>query len=233
MDNIAQIFTQSVSNQISIWVFLLAFLGGLISSFSPCSLGFLPVIVGYVSGTSEKKDKRTIIQILFFILGLSLVLTGVGVTCALTGQVFGAQSSPVWALVMASLILVMGLTLLNIIELPMPMIVKQMPTNKNNTLILYPMLIGAAFAFASSPCSTPILAGIMAYSSMKANISSGAIMLFLFSLGQGTVLLIAGVFTSLFKKLFKFRKYSEYFMKFSGIVLILAAMLIYAKVFMV
>jgi cytochrome c-type biogenesis protein len=133
---------------------------------------------------------------------------------------------------MASFILVMGLNLLGFLEIPTPNIVKQMPQNKNHNLIIYPLLIGGVFAFASSPCSTPILAGIMAYSSFKANINTGALLLFLFALGQGSILVIAALFTSAFKKIFKYRHYSEYFLKFSGAVLILGALLIYTKIFL-
>lgn len=232
MDSITQVFAQQLSiNQISWMIFVLAFLGGVVTSVSPCSIGLLPVVVGYVGGYSENKDKKTILQIIFFILGLSLVLTTLGVISAFTGRVFGSQSGSLWALIMASFILIMGLNLLEIIHIPMPVFIKKMPKNTNNNLILYPLLIGGAFAFATTPCSTPILAGIMAYASLKANIVAGALLLFLFSLGQGLILVIAGLFTSVFKKILKINAISGYFVKFSGIILIIASMFIYLKVF--
>ena len=132
---------------------------------------------------------------------------------------------------MASLILIMGLNLLGILDIQMPAIIKKMPQNKNNDLVIYPIIIGGAFAFATTPCSTPILAGIMAYASLKANILLGAILLFLFSLGQGVILIFAGLFTSLFKKMMIFRSFSHYFMKFSGIILVLTSIYIYFRVF--
>jgi cytochrome c-type biogenesis protein len=235
MDNIiTQVFTEQLGvNNFTWWLFLLAFMGGVLTSISPCSIGLLPVVIGYVGGYSDNKEKglRNVIQIFFFIVGLSLVLTTIGVSCALTGKVFGAHAGPVWTLIMASFILVMGLNLLEIIHIPMPVILKKMPQNKGNNMILYPILIGGAFALASSPCSTPILAGIMAFASLKANITMGAIMLFLFSLGQGLILVIAGLFTSLFKKILKINAISGYFIKFSGILLVAAALIIYLKVF--
>ena len=113
----------------------------------------------------------------------------------------------------------------------MPVIVKTLPQNKNNNLILYPMLIGAMFAFATTPCSTPILAGILAYASIKANILNAAILLFLFSIGQGMILVIAGLFTSLFKQLLKLNKVSGILLKVSGAILVITALVIYAKIF--
>ena len=63
MDSIiTQIFTEQLAfQQMSLWLFVLAFLGGVISSISPCTIGLLPVVIGYVGGYSEKKDSKVII----------------------------------------------------------------------------------------------------------------------------------------------------------------------------
>ncbi|EKE02547.1 MAG: hypothetical protein ACD_20C00363G0013 [uncultured bacterium] len=234
MDNIiTQLLADNAHTKLDMWLFGAVFLGGIITSLSPCTLGLLPIIIGYVGGCSENSNKKTAIQITFFVIGLSLVLTALGITAAIAGKAFGFHANPIWAIVMASLILIMGLSLLEIIEIPMPSIIKQMPQNKGNSLVLYPLLIGAAFAFASSPCSTPVLAGIMAYTSLKANIIFGGLLLFFFSLGQGVVLVIAGLSTSLFKRISYFKSISGYFVKFSGIILIIAASYIYLKSFQI
>ncbi|MDD3594085.1 MAG: cytochrome c biogenesis protein CcdA [Candidatus Gastranaerophilales bacterium] len=230
---ISQLFSQHVSFDGLGWViYLLAFFGGIITSISPCSIGLLPVVVGFIIGRdNEKKDFRSVIQIFFFILGLALMLTLVGVFCALTGKIFGSQSGPYWGLIMASLIMIFGLNLLEIIEIPMPVFVKSLPQNRNNNLVLYPLLIGFLFAFATTPCSTPILAGILAYASVKGNIISAALMLFLFSIGQGSILVIAALFTSLFKKILQLNAVSGYLIKASGVILVLASIYIYLKIF--
>ena len=215
-------------------VYLLAFLGGIVSSLSPCSLGLLPVIISFVIGKREEHSVnhiKNVIQIFFFVLGLATTLTLAGIICAITGKVFGAHAGSYWILIMASLIMIFGLQMLEIIELPIPVMVKTLPQNKNNNLILYPIIIGVMFAFASTPCSTPILAGILAYASVKANILNAAILLFLFSIGQSLILVIAGLFTSIFKQLLKINKFSTILLKISGIILVLTALFIYAKIF--
>ena len=98
-------------------------------------------------------------------------------------------------------------------------------------LYLYPILLGITFALAGTPCSTPILAGIMAFAAMGKNLSLAIIMLFLFALGQGVILIIAGLFTSGIKNLQAISKYSEWLLKFSGILLILVAIFLYWKTF--
>lgn len=233
MDSIlTQVFSEQIASNFTWMIFVFAFLGGVVASVSPCSLGLLPVVVGYVGGTSKDNEQsKPVMQILFFILGLAISLTVVGMICAVTGKALGAFSGPIFSLLMSSLILIFGLHLLEIIEVPMPVIVKEMPKNTTNSVVIGPLLVGAAFAFASAPCATPILAGIMTYASLKANILTGAALLFLFALGQGVILLIAGLFTKVFKKLMKVNAVSGYFVKFSGVILILASLMLYAKTF--
>lgn len=232
MNNIIDhLFLQQIQAHQGVLSLGLSFLGGVISSISPCTLGLLPIIVGYVGGSREESQKNISCQIIFFVLGLSLALTGLGITSAIAGSALGSYSGPVYALIMAGLIMIMGLNLLEVIEIPTPVFIKEMPKNKNNSMILYPLILGAAFAFATTPCSTPILAGIMAFASLKANLAQAALMLFLFSLGQGLILVLAAVFASFVKKLMHFRSVSVHLMKFSGVVLILGSLFIYLKVF--
>jgi len=231
MNNLLTDVLSGQLHQFSLWIIVLIFFGGVISSLSPCTLGILPVIMGYIGGYSENTTKKTIIQVLCFVFGLSIVLTTLGMIAAFTGQALGFHSSPVFGLVLSSLILLMGLSLLEVIEVPMPTIIKQMPKNSNNNMILYPILLGGTFAIASTPCSTPILAGIMAYASLKANLMLVGVLLFCYALGQSVILVFAGLFTSLFKKFSAVKTVSGYFNKFSGIVLILAAAFLYLKIF--
>lgn len=231
MNNLlAHVFSGNM-HQISPFIVILIFFGGIISSLSPCTLGILPVIMGYIGGYSENTTKRTIIQVLCFVFGLSAVLTTLGMIAAFTGKALGFQSNPIFALVLSSLILIMGLNLLEVIEIPMPAIIKQMPKNSNNNLILYPIVLGGTFALASTPCSTPILAGIMAYASMKANLLFGGVLLFCYALGQSVILIFAGLFTSMFKKAGAIKSFSHHFNKFSGAILIIAAVFLYLKIF--
>ncbi len=64
----------------------------------------------------------------------------------------------------------------------------------------------------------------MAFASMSAKISQAVVMLFLFSIGQGLILVIAGFLTSKLKANENFYKVSEAIMKVSGGLLILVAL---------
>ena len=208
-------------------LFLTSFIGGLIASISPCSLAMLPIIIGYIGGYSDAKPSKTLLQMFLFICGTALVFSIIGIICAITGKVF--VSNPYFVLLLASVILVMGLKLVGILNFEFPVIIKEMP--KSSGSWFYPILLGGVFALVGSPCSTPILAGIMAFASLSANILNAIIMLFLFSLGQGLILIIAGFLTSKLKSWNNFYKISEVLVKICGVLLIVAALYIFYKIF--
>lgn len=226
MENLTQLF----STQSSIYIlFGAAFLGGLISSISPCSLSMLPLIIGYIGGYSDEKPLKTLLQMIVFVIGSGIVFSIIGAICALTGKMF--IGNPYFALIVASIVMIMGLKILGFLEFDLPPIIKEIPKNEFNNDFLYPLILGAVFALIGTPCSTPILASIMAFASISTKISSAVIMLFLFSIGQGLILILAGFITSKIKTSEKFYQLSEKIMKFSGILLILVSLYIFYKIF--
>lgn len=228
MENYVNLFTQNGSLVI---LFALSFLGGLIASISPCSLAMLPIIVGYVGGYSDAKPMKTLVQMIFFVFGTSIVFSIIGIICAITGKVFISFAGGYFGIVLAAIMLVMGLKLIGVLDFELPVLIKEMPKNNTHNTFTYPIILGAVFALAGSPCSTPILAGIMAFASLSANIVNAILMLFLFSLGQGLILILAGFITSQVKSMKNFYKISAALLNFSGFLLILAALYIFYKIF--
>lgn len=230
MDNLAQMFSDTTQTA---WYLLLiaSFVGGVLASLSPCSLAMLPLIIGYIGGYSKETPFRTFLQLCCFILGTAIIFSVIGFVCALTGSVFASAMGGYFTLIVASLLLVMGLKLLDILDFEAPTIIKAMPVNSTNSIFLYPLLLGITFALAGTPCSTPILAGIMAFAAIGKNLALAVFMLFLFALGQGVILILAGLFTSSLKNMKSFAKFTEILLKISGLLLVVVSIFLYWKVF--
>lgn len=209
-----------------------SFIGGIIASVSPCSLAMLPIVIGYIGGYSNKSVSKTLMQLCSFVFGSAIVFSIIGIICAVTGKVFISFAGNYFMLFIAGLLLIMGLNLVGILDLNIPILVNKIPQSKGKSLFLYPMLLGATFALAGTPCSTPILAGIMGIASASSNILLSILMLFLFALGEGVVLIIAGLFTSILKHSGAISKFSEILLKVSGFILILVSIYFYTKIFM-
>ncbi len=228
MQNYVELFTSQGNIILLFW---LSFLGGLIASVSPCSLAMLPMIIGYIGGYSKEKPSRTLLQMIFFVLGTAIVFTIIGIICALTGKVFVSFAGGYFGLIIAAIVMIMGLKLVGFLDFELPVIIKEIPQNKAQSIYLYPILLGAVFALAGTPCSTPILAAIMAFASLSASLAQAVIMLFLFAIGQGLILILAGFLTSRLKNWKGFYKFSDMLLKISGVLLILASLYIYYKIF--
>ena len=208
-----------------------SFIGGVVASISPCSLAMLPIVVGYVGGYSQAKPLKIFIQMLIFILGTAVVFTFIGIICAITGKIFISFLGSYFGLIIASFLVVMGLKLIGILDFEFPVIIKSIPKNEKNCTYLYPFLIGMVFALAGTPCSTPILAGIMAFASVSNNIIFAMLMLFMFAIGQGMILVVSGVFASTVKKFVNLAKYTNIVLILSGVLLVLSGLYIFYKIF--
>lgn len=208
-----------------------SFLGGVIASLSPCSIAILPLILAYVCGVSENSYSELAVKLLSFSVGLSSVLSVIGVLCAATGKVFGGFNSPILLILFGSVMMILGLQLIGILDIQMPAFVKKIPQSENTSLFLYPFIIGVLFAFLASPCSSPILVGIMAVATASSDYLNSFLMLFAFAFGQCLIVILAGLFASVLKKLQKIQKYTNILVKFSGWIFILFAFCIWISVF--
>ncbi len=233
MDNLLQAFSvYSAGNSFVMPLLLvIAFFAGVLSSLSPCSLGMLPLIIGYVGGYSKQGNKKLFIQMISFSLGLSVVLSIIGVICALSGRAFTGFASPVVILIFASVIIILGLNLVGFLDFQFPAIIKKMPQNKTGGLFLLPFLVGTFFALAASPCSSPILASIMAIATISSNIFFSIALLFCFALGQCIIVIAFALFTSTLKHMNSLAKYSNILMNASGVILILTGLFIFYSIF--
>lgn len=232
MIDITNYFTNQVSSgQFQLLFIGVSFLGGILASISPCSLAMLPVVIGYIGGYGDKDNKKIFWQLLSFILGAAIVFSVIGVICALTGRVFISFAGDYFILIMASVLFALGLNLIGVLDLNFPTLISKIPQNSNNSKFLYPMLLGAVFAIAGTPCSTPILAGIMSFAAISNSILLSILMLFAFALGQGVILVVAGMFTNIIKHFGDVVSVSEIMIKLSGGLLVFASLYMYYKVF--
>lgn len=218
-EQLLEILDSSLTNK-PLWALLVAFAGGLISSLSPCVLSILPIIMGYVGGYSEGKISKAFLQSLLFALGLTIVLTIIGIIAALAGIAMGSLIGPFWFIILGIVAIIMGLSLMEFFYIPFPAFIKDMPT-QNYGKILSPIILGMAFGIIATPCSTPILITLVTYVASEKSIPFGILLLLTYAFGHSILLIIVGTFTGLIKEVGKLRKWTSYITKISGILLII------------
>lgn len=199
---------------------ILVYLGGILTSVSPCVLTMIPVMIGYIGGYTGGEESSKIKGFglsAICVLGMSVTFSIFGIVAVMLGKVFG-QIGNAWYYVLAAVAIIMGLQLLGVINLQFPTLSK-LPVKKGG--IVSTFLIGMLFGLVMSPCATPVLAVIIAYVASTGNLIYGAVLLFVYGLGHGLPLIVVGTFTASIKQLPKFQKYTHYITVISGVVLIL------------
>lgn len=204
---------------ISPLAFVLVYIGGILTSVSPCILTMFPVVVGYIGGYGDIQGSkvRGFITSLVFVLGLSVTFSVFGLVAVLLGKIIG-QVGEAWYYFLAAIAILMGLQLLGVVNIRFPTWSK-LPVSGGG--LAHSFLIGMAFGLVASPCATPVLAVIVTYVAATQSYLYGAGLLFVYGLGHGLPLIIAGTFTAVIRQLPGFQKYAQYVTLASGVILIL------------
>ena len=195
------------------------FIAGLISSFSPCVLITIPLVISYVGGYAEGDVKRSFSFSLAFVIGLSITFTILGAIASLMGTLLGDVGS-FWKYILAAVAIVMGLQMMGLLnfQIPTPRLVK---TEQKGLIGAF--LLGMLFGVASSPCATPVLALILTFVASKHNLAYGTSLLFVYALAHTVLIFAVGVSTGLaevFLKSQKISNFSVYAHKISGAIFV-------------
>ena len=199
--------------------FLIAFFGGILVSFTPCVYPLIPISAGYIGLRSVGSRSKGLILSLFYVTGVALTYSLLGVLASLTGTFFGALSTnPVTYIVVGIVIMAFGVSMLDFFTINIPNIVRPPTLKKGNYFSTF--LLGLTSGLIVSPCLTPVLGSILFYLTTKKNILYGATLLLSFAYGMGLLLIIIGTFSSTLINLPRLGKWSGFIKKVFSLVLI-------------
>ncbi|MBK7702916.1 MAG: thioredoxin [bacterium] len=177
--------------------FLLVFLGGVLASFTPCVYPMIPITISYIGGNSRGRPLKGFVLSLWYVLGIALVYSILGVAAAATGGAFGqATQTPVFAAIVAAIIGAMALSMAGLFDLQLPSSLTSR-VGGGRTGFLGPLLMGAAMGLIAAPCVGPVLIVLLTWVATTGNLVLGFWLLFTFALGLGVLFVALGTFSGL------------------------------------
>jgi cytochrome c biogenesis protein CcdA len=173
--------------------YIVAFLGGILSLFSPCILSILPV---FFACTFKEKRRLLEMSVVFF-FGFSLVFTLMGLAASGFGGVLMSHRQEL-NIATGSFLVLFGIMSLLGKGFSLSFLRFPWHSGKHRSDIVGTFLLGVMFAVGWSPCIGPILGSILLIASTTADAVYGAALLFVYSLG---------IFIPMFLIAFMFDKY--------------------------
>lgn len=185
---------------------LLALIAGVLTSFTPCSLSTIPLVIGVVGGVGLKDTRKAFKLSLTFALGTAMTFTILGTMASIAGDLIGT-SAKWWYIALGILMVMMALQTWDIFNfIPSTYLISK-STRKGYIGALIAGVLGGVF---SSPCSTPVLIALLAIVAGKGSIVWGILLLLLYSIGHAILAVIAGTSIGFVKKLSSSDKYGRF-----------------------
>lgn len=208
---------------------LLAFGAGLLSFLSPCSLPLYPAFLSYVTGISfnelkEEKGilrRKSLIHTLLFLLGFSIIFMALGFSTSFIGQIF-IQYKEFLRQIGAIIMVFFGLVILGFFKIDILQSEKKIHFKKRPKGYFGSVLIGMGFAAGWTPCTGPILAGVIALG--VSDPEKGMLYMLFYVLGFSIPFLIMSLFIGKMKFL---QRKNGLFMKIGGAIMIVMGVLLY------
>jgi len=187
METLLDHLSQSLSGN-PLLAYLGVFIGGIISSSSPCVLATIPLVIGYVGGYSGGDRRKAVLYSLTFVLGLSITFTILGAIASFIGGLFGVTGRT-WYFVVGGIAIAIGLQLIGLYEWNLPVPGHLQPKQRG---LLGAFVLGLIFGIVSSPCATPVLVLILTFVASKGEILYGTSLLFVYAIAHCALIFLAG-----------------------------------------
>jgi thiol:disulfide interchange protein DsbD len=221
--------------------FLLVFLGGLLTGFTPCVYPMIPITIAVIGartsgtqafgtqafGTQAFGNKLGgFVLSLFYVLGIALTFSVLGMVAAKTGALFGsAMNHPIVTILVAAIFFLMGLSMLGAFVMQMPPALASKLRAKKRKGFIGTFFTGMIAGLVVSPCISPLLVVILTWVAKRGSLMLGFGLLFSFALGLGVLFIVIGTFSGALRTLPKSGPWMKLIESGFGILLITLAVM--------
>ncbi len=189
-------FSQALSKGY-FWAFLFVFVGGILTSFTPCVYPLIPITVS-VFGAGESVGRlRSFLLSVTYVMGIALTYSILGVAVASTGAVFGQiMADPRVMLPVCGILIALGLSMLGVFELRVPYALQNKLNSIGGAGFAGAFAMGTVAGIIAAPCTGPALGAVLSYVATTESAFLGFWLLLTYALGMGLLFIVIGTFSS-------------------------------------
>ncbi|MGC8917284.1 MAG: cytochrome c biogenesis protein CcdA [Thermoanaerobaculum sp.] len=177
----------------------LVFLGGLALNLTPCVYPIIPVTIGFFLNQTGNA-RRTAVLASFYVLGMAVTYSTLGVVAALTGKLFGAALQSPWVTGgIVVVVLALAASMFGLWEIRVPAWLAGVSGARQG--VLGSLVMGLVVGLVAAPCIGPFVLGLLAYVGQRQDVALGFALFFTLAMGLGLPYLVLALSTRTLEKL--------------------------------
>jgi thiol:disulfide interchange protein DsbD len=187
-------FTQALARG-PVYAALAALVGGLLVSLTPCVYPMIAITVSVFGARQAKGRWEGALLSLSFVLGMVAMFVPIGVLAGLSGSVFGSVLQSRWVVVAISMLFVaLAASMFGAFEFALPSGLTNRLATVGGIGHKGAFVLGMACGLIASPCTGPVLTGILTWIAQTRSAPLGALAMAAFALGLGFPFFLVGTF---------------------------------------
>lgn len=215
---------QAVLDKGAFFTIVLVFLAGVLVSLTPCVWPVIPVVLLIIGIKAREKWWKNLPLSISLVLGILLVNSVMGIGAAFLGKNLGFLfQNKFFVIFLIAFFIAMSLSMFGLFNFALFGRFRGFLEKFGGKGFGGAFLAGAGVGFISSPCASPVLAGLLSYVALQQSYFMGLGLMMVFGLGMGLLFIIMGTFFGIMSGRLKGGKWMQRVKQILGVLLLLPA----------
>lgn len=220
----AQNFDEILKEGLGI-VFIVVFLGGFLTSLTPCVLPVIPITLIIIGVRAESPLKRNFFLSSALALGISVTYALLGVVAVFFGKGLGFVFQEKWfVILLALLFFLLSLSMFGFYEIHLPQRLRQRLNQIKGHGLWGAFVSGGVAGVLAAPCAGPVIGALLLFVATTQNYFQGFWLLFIYGLGMGGLFIVLGTGYGTLQGRFRGGKFTIWMKRFLGFLLLLGSL---------
>ena len=196
------------------------FLFGLALNLTPCVYPVIPITVSFFVGQSERQKRAVFILASYYVVGIAIVFSILGMISGLAGRQWGFLfQSPWFVICITIIILSMAASMFGAFEVTVPSsLMTKLGRSRQGAIGSFVM--GLTVGVVIAPCAAGIIIGLVGIVAKLGIVAKGALLFFVMGLGLGLPYLFLATSSTFLNRLPKSGMWMVWIRKLFGVLLI-------------